>query len=322
MIISFFKSNQTIISAFIVLFAIILWLPTLWVDVDLINYKSSLFCYIKDIRNFKGLNYFVSVFLVSFQAIYLNSIVNQNKLVKNNGHLVALFYVLLVSFNKSVLTINPVLIVNTIVIVTLHQFFKLYNQTQINGLTFNIGMLIGISILIYQPLLLLFPFFWFVLLYMSTPKWRSFVISIIGVLLPIVYFLVFFFLFDKIIVLKSSLGLNNVLFEMNNQNYFSANKYYLIVLVLLVILSFFFLLRTIQFDVVKVRKSKVLILILMLMFLFIGVMPGRDYSAVLILTSIPFSFLLANYFNELKKRWLTEFLFTVFIVSIVLGYFS
>ncbi len=321
MLIAVFKSNQKVINAFIVLLTFVMWVPRLWNDTVVISYDNSLFNLVEGLNKYSYLSYIVCVLLVSFQAIYLNNIVNRHKIVKNNSHLVGLFYVILMGVSKTMLIFNPLLLVNTLVIILLHLFLRLYNQAQVNEIAFNLGVLIGLATLIYFPLIILFPFLWLVLLYMSTPNWRSFIVSIFGFVLPLLYYVVGFFFSDNIETLKASFGLNNVIFF--EQASGLTNYYYSICVALaLGILSILYFIKSTQFDVVKVRKSKLLTLMLAVLLSLLIILNGNDYLATLSLVSVPFSIFLANYFNDVKRKWLAEFLFTVLAASLVLNYVS
>lgn len=179
MVIRIFKTNQIIANIFIVVLAVLLLIPGYFspiapiviggVELNTENY--SLF-------NFTIENRFVDVLLFSiligFQGVFLNFIINREKLIKGNTHLVGLFYVVLNSGIPILFAVTPIIISNTLIITILWLFFKLYSLHNAKPLLFNIGFLLGISVLIYVPLFCLFPLIWIVLSYVRTPNLEIF----------------------------------------------------------------------------------------------------------------------------------------------------
>ena len=144
MLIGVFKSNQKIVNVLVMLLAIILWLPSFFIGEDL----SSLSLISTKI---KWLDTFISLFLVVGQAIYLNFIVNEFKLIQQNSHLTSLFLVVLNSSCLWLLDLNEVVIANTFLLIAFHQVLRLYDANSKLALLFNAGFLIAVASLIYLP---------------------------------------------------------------------------------------------------------------------------------------------------------------------------
>lgn len=321
MVIRIFKTNQIIANIFIVLLAVLLLIPGYFSPMaigDELNTENySLF-------NFTIENRFVDVLLFSiligFQGVFLNFIINREKLIKGNTHLVGLFYVVLNSGIPILFAVTPIIISNTLIITILWLFFKLYSLHNAKPLLFNIGLLLGISTLIYAPLFCLFPLIWIVLSYIRTPNFRDFFVSLLGFLLSFIYLIAYLYL-------------SNQLFNSNYIDwiYYPAifsipiiSKpflYFLMIVIGFVLLAFFSMFLQLERDVIKDRKLFIVFILLTLFFFVTLVFNSDDYNSLYILLTIPFSVFLANYFNKLKKEWLAEVFFTIILLGILGSYF-
>lgn len=320
MVIRIFKTNQILANIFIVLLAVLLLMPGYFsssIIHELNTNNYSLF-------NFRIENSFLDVLLISlligFQGVFLNFIVNREKLIKGNTHLIGLFYVILNGGVAILFSVNPIIISNTFIITILLLFFKLYSLNDAKALLFNTGFLLGISTLIYAPLFCLFPLIWIVLSYIRTPNFRDFFVSLLGFLLPFIYLVVYLYLTNQ---LFNSNYIDWVYFPAIFSIHIISKPflYFLMIVVGFVLLAFFSLLFQLERDVIKDRKLFIVLLLLSVFLTATYVFNNRDYNSLYILLTIPFSVFLANYFNKLKKEWLAEVFFTIILLGIVGSYF-
>jgi len=298
------------------------WLPLFWMDNKIIIDKYSLFSSISAIHQYKFLSFSLAVVLISFQAIYLNYVVNQFKLVDNNTHLVSLFYVLLSVSNTSLLIVNHVLIVNTFLLFTLHQLFRMYNTRKDFTLAFNTGLLTGLITLIYYPAILIFPLVWIVLIYTKTPHWREFVISVLGLLLPVVFYVTYYFLTDQLTVLINSIPNNYVVFGKEQLPATHIGRSFFYVLVVVGFFSGINLIKQLDKNVVKIRKLLLVVVVMMILLTTSLLINSFDYFATFLLLATPLSILLACYFNQVKRSWLAEMIFLCLLGTLIVSYFS
>ncbi|MGE0561399.1 MAG: DUF6427 family protein [Flavobacteriales bacterium] len=321
MIVKIFKTNQIIANIFIVLLSVLLWIPGYYNHVELNFENHSLFnLFGKWFVEHRWINVLFTSFLIGFQAVFLNFIINQEKLIKGNTHLVGLFYVVLNGALALLFTINPIIIVNTFLITILFLMFKLYSQSEAKALLFNTCFLLSIGTLFYMPLFCLLPLIWIVLSYVRTPGYRDYFISLIGFLLPFLYLTTYLYITDglyKSNIIDWIYYLSIFPKLLLNQPYF----YYISVLTGFVILSGASLVSQLSREVVKDRK---LFIVLILMTIFIAstvLFNTSDYISLYILLTIPFSVVLANYFYKLKKEWLAEVFFILLVLGILASYF-
>ena len=311
MLISVFKSNQKLVNALIVVVAIVLWLPAFFVEINT-DLTST---------NIKWLDVIISIFLIGFQAIYLNIIVNEYKLIKENSHLTGLMLLVINSCCLLFLNLNQVIISNTFIIIAFHQLLRMYNSRNSYGVLFNSGLLIGLATLIYPQSIVFMILLWITLIYTTTAQWRDFIISGIGLAVPIIYFVSYRFVFADL----SEFNFNDYIEPLFNFNWTDITlsiKSLFILLVAVSILSFLSLLTTFSRSVVKVKKMLVIVILMFILGLTTLFLNGFDYLATFIIVSIPLAIIFANFFQNLKKPWMAELFFLCLVGSIILSYFS
>ncbi len=320
MLIGVFKSNQKLLTILVVALTALLWIPSFWFNNTIVIEKNSLFNLFSWALKLKTANFLFSVILISIQAIYLNNIVNELKLVKNNTHLPALFYVLLCGLNPDFLVFNPIIVANSFILVLLHQLAKSYNIQQPYSVSFNTGFLLALASLFYFPLIILFPFIWIVFLYAGVSRWRNFAISIIGLIIPYIFYFAYHFFINEFFNVIQLFRFNEKIFiEDLSLSKLSFVFYALLGIGLLALVK---MMQTLQKDVIKVRKFKLVFLIMTAFIFLIGLVNGHDYISTFLLMVIPLAVFFANYFNEIKRGWLAEVLFLLLIISSIISYFS
>ena len=318
MLVNIFKSNQKVISLFVILLSVLLWVPSFWIEQEQLINKDSIPFYISN----KVLIFLISSLLIGAQGVYLNFIVNEFKLLKTQTHLPALFFVLLNVGISSLLTFTPLIVVNTLLLFVLHQGFLIYNQNKAFSLAFNIGFVIAVATLIYFPVIILFPLIWISLLYTKPSNFRELLIAVLGFMVPIAFYVAYYFVTDQLLKLITfDWGGNRIFYlDMLQASYLRNSFFY--VLYAVGVLAGLFAVRTFSQHVVKVRKYLVILFLFLILSLATMLLNSSDAIASYILMTIPLTVFYAAYFISIKRKWLAELIFTVLIIALVVGYFS
>lgn len=324
MLIGLFKSNQRVLTVLIVLLTAILWIPSLFVETPkILIHEYSVFSFIDNVIDYKLINYLLSVALISIQAIYLNHIINNEKLVKNNTYLTALIFVSLNSFSPSVLVFNPIIVANCFVLMILHLMLKLYVQSGTYKSSYNISFLIAVSSLVYTPLLILFPFYWIMLSYINSPKWRDFIISIFGLLTPYFFYFTCLLFVVESDILQQLKEVTFIIFDYNLTTLlYGKHIIYFSGFILIMLLAIGHLTINISTEIVKIRKLMTMVLLLAIILTLTLLFNKLDVLVLFLLLSIPLSVLLANYLNEVKRTWISEVIFLGLLSIIAINYLS
>ncbi len=313
MLIGVFKSNQKILGVGVVLLTALFWLPSFFIEPEAEIVNAVL-------TGFRWLDLFISIVLISAQAVYLNIIVNEYKLVDDNTHLTSLVFVILNSSFLMLFNLNQVLIANTFVLFGMHQLLKLYDTRGGFALVFNAGFLMSMATVIYFPNAIFLLLLFVGLLYMFSPKWRDFLIALIGFSIPVIYMVSYHFVFGD----GSSFELKDYVIKVFNiewSNLTSFGRTLCFIILGLVLLAFMRVSTNMNRGGLRARKM--LVVIFLMSFFGLGSLffNGLDSLATFVVLTIPLSIIVANFFQSIKKKWLAELVFTVLLTGVIANYF-
>ncbi len=139
----------------------------------------------------------ISFILLYTQAITLNALVNQHRLMQKPNYLTGMAYLLITSLFAEWNILSAPLIINSFIIWVWSRMSKLYNEPSPKTSLFNIGMAIGISSFFYFPvisfsalvvvgLLITIPF--------KLPEW---VVALLGLASPFYFLAAYVYITDK-----------------------------------------------------------------------------------------------------------------------------
>jgi hypothetical protein len=128
------------------------------------------------------------------QAIRLNILLSKFKMFQQISYLPAFTYIILTGIFPFWDVISSGLVANSLVIWILVKLLRLYDQTQPKTLEFNIGLIVGISILLYEPIAILIPVVLFALIIIRPFKITEWLVLVMGIILPFYFIFTYVFL--------------------------------------------------------------------------------------------------------------------------------
>lgn len=136
---------------------------------------------------------FLFQLLIISQALRINVLLSQLKMFQQISYLPAFVYVLLTATFPYWDVISSGLVANSLVIWILLKLLKLYDQNKPQTIEFNIGLIVGVSILLYEPIAILIPVVFFALTIIRPFKLTEWLVLLMGIVLP--FYLLFAFVF-------------------------------------------------------------------------------------------------------------------------------
>ena len=237
-----------------------------------------------------------------FSSLYLTNIIFEKSIIKKNNIVVPIVFLALC---MPLVNFNFLMIGNLILLISLNEVFNLYQKTNPFTNLFNCSFAISACMLIFN--------YYFGLFYILVPfslyifgnnSWRSYFVSIIGLLCPIILF--YFLKFNGI----------NLNYEKQSVTcFFNIHelKYWII---LIFILCFFSTVELVVWINKKSSKSRrcfyVIFLYLIIstsIFLF-----TRD-SDFLLFSIAPISIIISNFFIYSRFRFISNLLLITFILN-------
>jgi hypothetical protein len=135
--------------------------------------------------------------IVIVQALRLNILVSRFKMFQQVSYLPAFTFVILTALFPFWDAISSGLIANAFIIWILVKLNRLFDQTQPKTLEFNIGMIVGVSILLYEPIAILIPVVIFALAIIRPFRLTEWLVLIMGIVLPFYFIFTYVFLTDS-----------------------------------------------------------------------------------------------------------------------------
>ena len=321
MIIGFFKNNNPASFIILPLFAIVLWLvPFIYPSSFVPQQIMPLYGFIAlPILKWSLLSSIIALILIIAGAFLLNYIGNENEIFAKQSFLPALFYIALMSMNNTMQVLHPAIFSNLFLLLAINILLSAYRKDSDSAFpnALNAGALISISTLFYFPTIFYFPLIGFALIVLRPFNWREWVISFLGALLPFIFLLSYYFLDDKLIP-----------FFINIQSFFQFAApshtpflfyHYLPVIIggIMFLLSFSSISHSLSFNSKKSKKG-IIILFWFVFFSLVSFILAPERSiAYLSALAIPFAVFYTDYFLTVKKTKWAEFLFILFIASIL-----
>lgn len=325
MFIRFYRANLPFQQLFLIpVLGILLWLDVFINPISPVESQFNMPLYsivFNMLHDFALLNSIIAFLLLLIQAFILNNTMRISGFVSKNSLFPALIYVIFISADSKLLSLNPVLIANLFIIIAVDLIFKIYAQEQPYSKILNAGIYISIASLFYLPTIFIGTFLWMSFIIYRQIAWRNFIVSTIGLITPYVFVVFYFFWFDKLNEMSNVFfaffkTINSFIIDLSIFDIISAS-----LIALLFLLSMKSLINNINKRVIKIRKHFYVTLWLLLVSFATIFYSGELFLHHFLICIIPISVILVNYFEIIKKIFWVEILFSLLIVSIFLERF-
>lgn len=321
MFISIFKNNQALSIILLSVMMIVLWIPAFEITAA-IPYNNTMPLYEFYARGANNLPHFhniMALILVVSESILLNYILNKFEIMAKKTAMPAIFYCLLMSCCKPLTHFYPLLFSNFFILLALFKIGLSYRVDEAFTTIFDASFFIAIASLFYFPSIIIYPLIWVTLIVIRPFIWREWVISLIGLLLPYLFVVIYYFWTDKVNFLlydKIFFPSSDALLTLSNQrqSFLAVSA----LLILLLALSVFTLLKGWPVNTILSRNFLVVLFWLLGLSLLSYSMAPVFNITYLAIAAIPLSVFIANYFLMTRFKWISEIIFILFIVAIVI----
>jgi len=235
--------------------------------------------------------------------------------INERTYLPAAIFILSGCFIVDLQSLNPVIISSVFLLIAIERLIDSYRNTNISFSSFDAGLLIGTGALFYLNLGFFLLLVWIGLLILRPVNWREWVVPILGFCTPgfftaVIYYLLYGDLFLFIGIIQDNL----VPFEYDITQY---HFYFLGYLALIVAFASFHIIR--NRITIKIRSGKIFLILWWLFFIsaiaFFFV-PWASFEMI-VFAFVPLSFLLTNYFLNIRVKWFGELSFFLFVGGLI-----
>ncbi len=257
----------------------------------------------------------LSYLILFTQSMQLNKLINDHRMMQRTTFLPALSYLLITSLMPEWNMLSAPMLVNTPVLFVFSGLFKLYNQQNVKGTIFNIGLAIGLSSFIFFPSVILFGWLIFALLVMRTVKINEWFICLLGVTAP-------FYFYSAYLIITDTWSWGKLFTTIHISVPAPGQSLWLAISSFLLILPFliggYFVQENLRKMLIQVRKNWSLMLIYLLFALFIPFLNNQSTGFEnWILIVVPFAAFHACTYLYPPQRWLPAVIYWVSILFIL-----
>ncbi len=132
------------------------------------------------------------------QALMINFLVNEQRMTTKQTFLPAMSYLLITSLFPEWNYLSAPLTASLFIVWAFIKLFKLYNISAASGVIFNIGLLLGISSLIYFPSIAYLLCIFLGLMILRPFRFNEAMLVILGIIAPYYFYAVYLFLNDNL----------------------------------------------------------------------------------------------------------------------------
>ncbi len=259
-----------------------------------------------------------SFIITLITAFLLNKFAIDNGLSGKISTLIALLYILLTSSLVGEFHNNPVIWINFILIFVLNNLMRLPYVTNKIPVVFNASFLLGIASLFYSPLVFFIATIWVSIIIHRVVTWRNFAVTLIGILLPYVFVLTWFFVSDNL--LEDSYLLFNIL-KIDIAPVLITDPVEIIISVILltiIIISAFGIAGRLTEKNINLRRNLMINLFYAVIAFLILLFFDKSLVSTLLL-SIPAALIMGHWLSCIKKTFWYDLPFTLVTILIILN---
>jgi len=261
----------------------------------------------------------IAFVLLYIQAISLNKLVNNQRLMQKPNYLTAMSYLLFTSLFADWYYLSSPLIINTLLIWVLSLLCELHSNNSPKTSLFNIGMITGVATFFY------FPSIAFALLIIvglgitrpfRLPEW---LIALLGILTP------YYFLGAWLFLTGRWRGYHfpgvSVTVPKFHQTGWAYSAVGIVAFTILV--GIYFIQANMRRQLLQVRKSWNLIFLYLVVAVFVPFLNASSNFDYWILTAVPIAAMSGAAFLYPEKKWFAITMhWSMVMIAIVIGYFK
>ena len=268
------------------------------------------------LKQFPVLTVSVAIILVVIQAFILFYVFQANGFFKRSNFLPAIIILLSYSWSIDYQTLHAALPAGIFVIIAMNSIMRMYGQQAAYHQVFIAAFTIGIASLFYLPLAFLLLMIWFILITYRISSWREYAVSLVGFILPLVYYFSWLFWSDHITsgFQQISDSLFNLILPPRLSN---INTIWLSVSAFILVVTMVAVLNIMGDKLISLRRRSWVLFNFSFAVVIIMLLSGWPMLSVNYLFGIPISFFVTGSVTLLKRKFWFEILALVYFLLFV-----
>ena len=325
---SFFKSNNPTVVIFYIIYLVIFRVCFAFTTTDtnfVFEHREPLsvllFGFLKNFSAYQTISMVLAAILCFVQALVINGIVNDNKILSKKNYLTGAVFIIFASFFKESLLLTPAYVALTFLLICAARLFSLIRKEKAYGDVFDLGFLVALAGLFYFPSVLFILFALIGLAIMRPFNYREWVIVPIGFLSPFLLVFTFYYWNDKADILFADVANLHPTGWLVRTALEHTDKYTLGAIALCTVGCLFLLPGSLYSSLIQVRKyANALVVFIVLVFVAVA-LEQTIHLSHLVLLALPLSVITAMVFMQIKRNWLAEVMHIILILLVLAGQF-
>lgn len=278
-----------------------------------------IFTKLQQLPSYEIISFIGASLLVYLQALIINYTGSIHNILHKDSMFPGLFFVIISSIYKEQLFLSSQIISNTFMVILFYRICYLYDHPKPLLPVFDSGVLLGLALLFNYKLIMFLPFILMGIVVITSFNLRYIFIAIIGIITPLYFLALIFYLADSFYILEKSI------LDSLQQEYFNAIeitfKDHLVWLIALPLLATSLIRLQLNYfkNKVKTRRLQLLVILFLAVSIAEVITEQTFYKTAFIYLSLPLAFILGNYFLSNKKLLLRK---AVLVLIITLSLFS
>lgn len=251
---------------------------------------------------------FLGLLIPCFISIGLNNIIYDKNIIRKDSLLVAVIFILISSpFVNTINCWGSCLLLLFLFNYLLDSYQKSFPFSQF----YNASILLGLITFIHPALIYLILLFFISGINYSNLSWRVFLIILLGIITPYLFYFFFAYLFDAKFLTFDFFAFSAI----NPSNIKGAHLSKIIwgtIMFLIILVSFVELFSWLYKKSIKSRRTFMTIIWFFIISILIAIYSGWEY---LYFSLLPLAIIIGNYFVYTRKRTLANILFLLLLTS-------
>lgn len=237
--------------------------------------------------------------LIYIQALMINYLVNEYRMISKASFLPAMAYIMLTSLMPEWNYLSAPLISNTFMIIIFIYLFRLYNSSNARPEVFNIGLLTGVTSYIYFPSAAFVICVLLGLMILKPFRLNEILLFLLGILTPYYFHAAWLFLFGEFNVKNFFPHISVAVPQIRNSIWVAGS---ILLLTIPFLIGGYYVQANLRRMLIQVRKNWSIWLLYLLLAFFVPFINGDQSFHTWILVVVPFAaFHACAYFYPAKR---------------------
>jgi len=317
MILKLYKTNYFLGLLFIPIVALLMCIPILFSQPISINYsyywEQQFF---GNIQSIKWLNFILTVIIIVVNALLITRFFNKSHFFSKTTYSPAIVYLTLLSFSHFIF-FNHYLIEHLLLILLITQLIEVnQNQSAIDTI-FKSSLLIGCLFCLSPYYLILFPFGLIALSIMKAFSLREWLVSLLGISIPLIWFFSLQFIFDRDFQFTNFIGRYHPKSQFQIIDYIQIGGF-----LFLGVINLFPLFNYYSHNKIIIKKHLLIILTLLLLNILTLIIAYNVFGTLDYSIFVALSIIISLNANNVKSDAFISFLLTLLLlINIVSLYY-